>query len=76
MVKYLALLAIKHQFKYECLLIIGKSNVIADTLSRENDLKRNMIYNNFNKKYNIFYKIASKILNLTCIPKFCSILKI
>ena len=65
-----ASLALKYQFYFEAITITGNNNTIADTLSRNNDLKRNLIYHNFKKHYNIPNLIVSDILNKTCIDKF------
>ena len=65
-----ARLALKYQFAFKAIAIDGDNNPIADTLSRKNDLKRNLIYSHAKKQFNIPAKIASKIINSTCVNKF------
>ena len=76
LIKYLATLALKYKFKYKCKPIDGECNKIADTLSRNNDLKRQLVYNHFKQNHVIPSKLASKILNITCMEKFCASFKI
>lgn len=76
LVKLLASLSIKYQFKYQCLPIIGDNNKEADALSRSNDLKRNMVYHKVNKNHIIPSKLISKILKITCVGKFCPYIKL
>ena len=76
LVKVLASLAIKYQFKYECKHIEGKKNIIADTLSRENEYKRQLVYTSFQKSYNVPFKLASKLIDQTCHNKFCPLVKL
>ena len=74
LVKLLAQLALKYKFHYDCNHIKGKKNVYADALSRNDKHHkklRNKIYKMYNKKSNIPSKIASNIINFTCVNKFC-----
>ena len=76
LIKYLATLALKFKFKYKCVKIEGELNTIADALSRKNDLKRQLIYNHFKQQHTIPSKLASNILNITCMEKFCNNFKL
>ena len=76
LVKLLARLALKYNFHFTCHHIKGKKNVIADALSRKDDKLRHYYYKMFNEKYHVPKKIAQKIVNLTCVSKFCAAIKI
>lgn len=70
LIKLLARLALKYDFHFECHHIEGEKNKIADILSRSNDYLRNKIYSKLNKPFYIPFKIASKIINCTCVDHF------
>ena len=74
LIKFIACLAIKHQFYFTAHKIDGDHNIYADPLSRNNlpfnDILRQKIYNYFKCKENIPSKKASKLFDLTCLNKF------
>ena len=72
LLKLFARLALKHQFYFKAIHIEGKKNPIADSLSRDNEINRHCIYQTFNKSYCIPYKIASNIVNRSCVDKFAN----
>ena len=70
LVKILARLALKYNFHFTCSYIEGKKNVHADALSRKDPFARNSVYNYFQSHWFIPKKIASNLINCTCVPRF------
>ena len=75
LIKLLARLALKYGFHFTCHHIPGKKNQIADALSRNNDLLRNMYYNKYNQKHCIPVEIANKLIVKTCVNRFSAPMK-
>ena len=76
LIKLFARLALKNEFYFKAIHIKGKKNQIADALSRGNDYQRQQIYTKFQSEPYVPFKIASKIVNYTCIDKFSQAISI
>ena len=65
-----ARIALKYQFTFTAIPIDGDDNTIADTLSRNNEFKRNLIYNYLKLNQFIPNIQISNLINCTCVDRF------